>query len=202
MLNVKQRIEGDEQFLPPTHARSFGAVHGPAFGEGTAAPRGGRSFRAQPARCNCQPTRRQPRSVPTFLHAITVGWRALTPCPRHGASVSAWPAANALRRPRNYSPMVPTAGMPVSRSATPISVLKRVSASKRRLKHAGHGFNLTATLYGSRFANFLFEAPTGEIRDDLPVYQARQGRATYTGFEARNPIPSPLYAACVLGSRA
>ena len=24
MLNVRQRIDGDEQFLPPTHARSFG----------------------------------------------------------------------------------------------------------------------------------------------------------------------------------
>jgi iron complex outermembrane receptor protein len=48
---------------------------------------------------------------------------------------------------------------------------------------------LTATLYGSRFANFLYEAPTGEIRNDLPVLQTRQGRATYTGFELEAQIP-------------
>ena len=57
------------------------------------------------------------------------------------------------------------------------------------VKHASKAFTLSATLYGSRYSNFLYEAPTGEVRDDLPVYLARQGRATYTGFELAADAP-------------
>jgi iron complex outermembrane recepter protein len=42
---------------------------------------------------------------------------------------------------------------------------------------------LTATAYYNRFSNFIFQAPTGEIEDELPVYSYRQGKANYYGFE-------------------
>ena len=51
------------------------------------------------------------------------------------------------------------------------------------VSHSGDGFNLSATAYGSHFSNFLYQAPTGEVRDDLPVYAFREGPAHYTGFE-------------------
>jgi len=51
------------------------------------------------------------------------------------------------------------------------------------LSYGGEGFNLAATAYASHFANFLYQAPTGQVLDDLPVYEARQGAANYTGFE-------------------
>ena len=57
------------------------------------------------------------------------------------------------------------------------------TAAEATVSHAGDGFNLSATAYGSHFSNFLYQAPTGEIRDDLPVYASREGRANYTGFE-------------------
>lgn len=41
----------------------------------------------------------------------------------------------------------------------------------------------TAIGYYSRFGNFIYQAPTGEIEDDLPVYVYRQGKADYYGFE-------------------
>ena len=44
---------------------------------------------------------------------------------------------------------------------------------------------LTANAYYSHFSNFIFQAPTGEIEDDLPVFETRQGRANYYGFEAQ-----------------
>ena len=40
------------------------------------------------------------------------------------------------------------------------------------------------TAYVTRFANFIYQAPTGEIEDDLPVLAYRQGKARYRGFEA------------------
>ena len=42
---------------------------------------------------------------------------------------------------------------------------------------------LTAIAYYSRFSNFIFQAPTGEIEDQLPVFEYSQGRANYYGFE-------------------
>ena len=55
-----------------------------------------------------------------------------------------------------------------------------IEASIRR--HKGP-VTVTATAYYNRFSNFIFQAPTGEIEDDLPVYQYRQGKAKYYGFE-------------------
>ena len=34
-----------------------------------------------------------------------------------------------------------------------------------------------------RFNNFIFQAPTGEVRDGLPVYAYHEGKANYYGFE-------------------
>ncbi|MDP9423224.1 MAG: TonB-dependent receptor [Pseudomonadota bacterium] len=55
-----------------------------------------------------------------------------------------------------------------------------IEASVR--KHSGP-LKLTATAYFNRFSNFIFQAPTGEIEDDLPVFQYLQGKANYYGFE-------------------
>jgi len=41
----------------------------------------------------------------------------------------------------------------------------------------------TATLYSNRFDNFIYEAETGEIRDDLPVFQYFQSDAKVWGIE-------------------
>jgi iron complex outermembrane receptor protein len=43
--------------------------------------------------------------------------------------------------------------------------------------------HLTANVYYSRFSNFIFQAPTGEVEDDLPVFDFRQDRANFYGFE-------------------
>ena len=55
-----------------------------------------------------------------------------------------------------------------------------VEASIRR---SGGRIGLTATAYYNHFSNFIFQAATGEIEDDLPVYQYFQGKADYYGFE-------------------
>jgi iron complex outermembrane receptor protein len=44
---------------------------------------------------------------------------------------------------------------------------------------------LSASLFYSRFSNFIFQAPTGEVEDELPVLEYREGKAKYYGFEAQ-----------------
>ena len=43
--------------------------------------------------------------------------------------------------------------------------------------------HVQGSLYYSKFSNFIFQAPTGAIRDGLPVFTYREGKADYYGFE-------------------
>jgi iron complex outermembrane receptor protein len=49
--------------------------------------------------------------------------------------------------------------------------------------HTTGPLHVQGSLYYSRFSNFIFQAPTGEVRDGLPVYTYREGKANYYGFE-------------------
>ena len=43
--------------------------------------------------------------------------------------------------------------------------------------------HVQGSLYYSRFGSFIFQTPTDEFEDNLPVYEYRQGKANYYGFE-------------------
>jgi iron complex outermembrane receptor protein len=48
--------------------------------------------------------------------------------------------------------------------------------------------HVQGSIYYSRFSNFIFQTPTGAIEDGLPVYQYREGRAQYYGFELESDV--------------
>lgn len=45
------------------------------------------------------------------------------------------------------------------------------------------GLTIDVSAYYNRYRNFVYQAPTGDIVDDLPAYQMMQGRAVHKGFE-------------------
>jgi iron complex outermembrane receptor protein len=45
-------------------------------------------------------------------------------------------------------------------------------------------FDLSASLFGNRFDDYVYQSATGEEEDELPVFQYFQEDATYWGFEA------------------
>jgi iron complex outermembrane receptor protein len=55
-----------------------------------------------------------------------------------------------------------------------------IEASLRRTTGPIH---LTGNIYYSHFSNFIFQTPTGEIEDNLPVFEFREAKATIYGFE-------------------
>ena len=57
-----------------------------------------------------------------------------------------------------------------------------IEASLRRTKGPVH---FTGNLFYNHFANYIFQSPTGEIEDDLPVFEFRNGQANFYGFEAQ-----------------
>ena len=48
--------------------------------------------------------------------------------------------------------------------------------------------HVQGSVFYSRFSNFIFQAPTGEIDDGLPVYEYREGKADYYGFEVESDV--------------
>jgi iron complex outermembrane receptor protein len=54
------------------------------------------------------------------------------------------------------------------------------------LHHTTGPVHVQGSLYYSKFSNFIYQAPTGEIRDALPVYTYREGKANYYGFELQS----------------
>ncbi|MBI3681698.1 MAG: TonB-dependent receptor [Acidobacteria bacterium] len=53
------------------------------------------------------------------------------------------------------------------------------------LRHTSARFRAEGNLFYYRMSDFVFLAPTGEIRDELPVGNYRQGTSRYRGAEAR-----------------
>jgi iron complex outermembrane receptor protein len=49
--------------------------------------------------------------------------------------------------------------------------------------HTTGPIHVQGSVYYSRFTDFIFQAPTGDVRDGLPVYAYREGKANYYGFE-------------------
>ena len=56
------------------------------------------------------------------------------------------------------------------------------------LKASGKGYSFGASAFHIRFSDYIYEAATGAIQDDLPVFQYRQGDATYSGFELEGSV--------------
>ncbi|KQN00257.1 TonB-dependent receptor [Sphingomonas sp. Leaf25] len=52
------------------------------------------------------------------------------------------------------------------------------------LKGSGDGYSFGVSAYHNWFRNFIYENPTGDIEDDLPVFQYSQADARLWGFEA------------------
>ena len=96
-----------------------------------------------------------------------------------GAPACRCRAARARRRSTNCSPTARTAAASRSRSAIPTSTPKSSIGVEASLHARAGPVHLTGNLYYSHFSNFIFQAPTGEIEDDLPVFQYRQGKANY-----------------------
>ncbi len=48
--------------------------------------------------------------------------------------------------------------------------------------------HVQAGVYYNRYSNYIFEAPTGIIEDALPIYEYREGKADYYGFEVESEM--------------
>ena len=181
-LDIRQRIDGDEQYLPPSRARQWGLFTvqhvdlGPlrlAAGARIEASR--QSAEASDVVGNPALSRRY-----TTLSLSTGASYALTPQWKLGLNLARSQRAPSVDELFANGPHGGNASFEVG---DPDLKLERSLGAEASLSHHSAAFDMSATLYASRYGNFLYQVPTGEVRADLPVYAARQGRASYSGFE-------------------
>ncbi|MBA3730385.1 MAG: TonB-dependent receptor, partial [Sphingomonas sp.] len=181
-LDRNARIRGEEKFLPDSRQKQAGLftlqtlVRGPVRLEAGA--------RLEFSRLNADAdeflgTDSASRKF-TTVSGSAGGSYEFVPGWRSGLSVSSSARAPSIDELFANGPHLASQSFERGNRALDPERSLSVEASLRRTSGPLH---LTANLFYSRFSNFIFEAATGEVEDDLPVFEYRQGRANYYGFE-------------------
>ena len=64
-------------------------------------------------------------------------------------------------------------------------VKERANGAELVLRGKGEAYSFEASVYYSRFSDYIYEVQTGAVEDDLPVFQILQDNARYIGFEVQ-----------------
>ena len=181
-LDRKVGIEGEEKFLPDSKQRQTGlftmqsVVRGPFRLEGGARVEFSKLSAAEDEDLA---TPAMKRSFTTFSasggasYDFAPGWRA-------GATLAYSSRAPSIEELFANGPHAGTQAFEVGDPG--LDPEKSVSAEVSIRRHSGP-VRITASAYYTHFSNYIFQAQTGEIEDNLPVFAYRQGKANYYGFE-------------------
>ena len=181
-LHLDQHIDGDEQFLPPIRQRTYGLFSIQHLDAGALRLEGGFRFEHNDLSADASEVVGNPdlnRDFSTLSLSAGTSF-ALSPHWKLGLNL-----ARSQRAPSGEELFAngPHGGNASFQRGNPDLDVERSLGFEASIKHKSRLLDIAATLYGSHFGNYLYQAPTGEIIDDLPVYESRQGRATYAGFE-------------------
>ena len=70
--------------------------------------------------------------------------------------------------------------------------VEKSNGAELSVHHTTGPIHVQGSVFYSRFSNFLYQAPTGEIEDEgghgLPVFEYREGKADYYGFELESDV--------------
>jgi iron complex outermembrane receptor protein len=183
-LQRNARIRGEEKFLPDSRQKQAGLFTLQTYVVGPWRIEGG--ARVESSKLSADPdeqlgTPARSESFTTLSGSLGAqyefvpGWRA-------GLSLSHSERAPAIDE---LFANGPHGGSQAFEVGNPDLDPEKSNSIELGLHHSKGRLHLTANLFYSRFSNFIFQAPTGEVEDDLPVLEYRQGKATYYGFEAQ-----------------
>jgi iron complex outermembrane receptor protein len=191
-LDTDVRIRGDEKYLPDSRNRQFGIftlqsmVSGPVRFEG--------GLRVEFASLDSDADAQiAANGGPIGATAISRDFTAvsgsaganydLAPGWRAGLSLSHSERAPAIDELFSNGPH---GGSQQFLVGNPGLGKERSNSIELSLHGTGGPVHIQGSLYYSRFGSFIFQAPTGAVRDGLPVYNYAQGKADYYGFELQS----------------
>ena len=175
-------IEGEEKLLPDSRQKQFGLFTLQSLERGPLRLAAGVRYERSKLTARPDVDIGNPALSASFntlslsagaTHTLGGGWKA-------GVNV-----ARSVRAPSIEELFAngPHAGTQSFEVGDPALDPERSLGFEASIKKTAGPLTLTATGYYSRFANFIYQAPTGEIEDNLPVYAYRRGGAKYYGFE-------------------
>ena len=183
-LQRNAKIRGEEKFLPDSRQKQAGLFTLQTYVEGPWRIEGGARVESSKLSADADEQLGTPDRSRSFTtvsgslggqYEFVPGWRA-------GLSLSHSERAPAIDE---LFANGPHGGSQAFEVGNPDLDPEKSNSVELGLHHSKGRLHLTANLFYSRFSNFIFQAPTGEVEDALPVLEYRQGKATYYGFEAQ-----------------
>ncbi|NML06871.1 TonB-dependent receptor [Sphingomonas sp. G-3-2-10] len=175
-------IDGDEKFLPKNSMTRFGLFTLQSVDLGALKVEGAAryehsAYSAQPDADIGNPA--YARNFDTFSASAGASYE-LADRVRFGVNVS-----RSERAPSSEELFAngPHAGTQAFEVGNPGFTSEKAWGVEATLKGSGDGWSLGASAYHSWYDGFIYDAPTGAIEDDLPVFQYAQADARYYGFE-------------------
>ena len=183
-LQRNAKIRGEEKFLPDSDQKQAGLftvqtyVAGPWRLEGGARVEASKLTADADAQLGTSAHRRKFTTLSASAggqYEFTAGWRA-------GLSLSHSERAPSIDE---LFANGPHGGSQSFEVGDPGLSAEKSNSVELSLHHTTRSLTLTANAYYSHFSNFIFAAPTGDIEDDLPVFQTLGGKANLYGFEGQ-----------------
>jgi iron complex outermembrane receptor protein len=183
-LQRNAKIRGEEKFLPDSRQKQAGLFTLQTYVQGPIRIEAGARVETSKLSADADDQLGTPERSHSFTtlsgslggqYEFVPGWRA-------GLSLSHSERAPAIDE---LFANGPHGGSQAFEIGNPDLDPERSNSIELGLHHSKGALHLTTNLFYSRFSNFIFQAPTGDVEDDLPVLEYRQGKATYYGFEAR-----------------
>jgi iron complex outermembrane receptor protein len=181
-LNRNAKIRGEEKFLPDSRQKQTGLFTLQTYVSGPLRIEGGARVEFSKL------TAKADEQIGTDAHSLDFttasgslggqyefarGWRA-------GLSLSHSERAPSVDELFAHGPHGGSQSFEVG---NPDLTPEKSNSAELSLHHAIGPVHVSANVYYSKFSNFIFQAPTGEIEDDLPVFEFSEGKANYYGFE-------------------
>ncbi len=180
-LDKKERVEGDEKYLPRSARRQSGLFTLQHIETGPWRIEAGARFERNVLSAEADSDLGNPDLTRRFntLSLSLGGSYAIAPEWKIGANLARSVRAPSIDELFSNGPHGGTASFEVG---DPDLSAEKSIGGEISLRHSGP-VEMGLTIYTSRFSNFIYQTYTGAAVDNLPVYAFRQGQATYSGFE-------------------
>jgi iron complex outermembrane receptor protein len=176
------RIVGDEKFLPRNEANQLGLFTLQSLDFGAVKAEAALRYEHSSLHAQADADIGNPAYDRSFdsLSASLGASYALADRIRLGINVS---RSERAPTPEELFANGPHAGTQAFEIGNPDFTTEKAWGVEGTLKGTGDGWSFSAAAYYNWFTDYIYDAPTGAIEDDLPVFQYNQADARYYGFE-------------------
>ncbi|MBA3676533.1 MAG: TonB-dependent receptor [Sphingosinicella sp.] len=180
-------VIGEEKFLPKNATQQIGLFALQTFDLGPFKAEAGARYEHQTVRAGADADLGNPRLKRSFdAYSGSVGGSyELSDAMRVGLNLS-----HSQRAPSAEELFAngPHAGTQAFEIGDPDLAKEKSWGLEGTLRGEGEGYSFGASIYHSWFKDYIFQALTGDIEDDLPVFQILQDDADYWGFEMEGSV--------------